>query len=106
MNKKYYFKNIHWGVLFLAIFIFTYWEDMCNMYPKLVLVILSAILFPFSKWLIESLALRFTSREFWYKGIFRETAGKNGLYALYYLFCFVFSIPLGIASLTYLLLKK
>jgi len=106
MNKKYYLKNLPWGIFFLTIYIFSSWGRLHHGYPELVLFILSAILFPFSKWIIGSLALKFTSKSFWYKGIFRETAGKNGLYALYYLFCFILSIPLGIISLIYLLLKK
>ncbi|WP_431224244.1 colicin E1 family microcin immunity protein [Serratia sp. L9] len=54
---------------------------------------LSAVLFPFAKCLIETLALKYTTREFWSRGLFVETAAKNGLYALYHMACFVVSIP-------------
>uniref|UniRef100_UPI0015E7FE12 colicin E1 family microcin immunity protein n=1 Tax=Pectobacterium carotovorum TaxID=554 RepID=UPI0015E7FE12 len=60
---------------------------------------LNAILFPFSKYIFESIVLKFTSKEFWNKGLFMETPARSGGELLYYLFVFLFSIPLFVIFL-------
>lgn len=107
MDKKYYINNVGWGIFFLCVFL---WQSNTWLESNLVMVwtllIISTLLYPFSKKLIERIALLYTTKEFWCKGIFTETAGKSGLYAMYYFFCFIFSIPFGISYLIYLNIKK
>ncbi|WP_410017172.1 colicin E1 family microcin immunity protein [Pseudomonas sp. 5P_3.1_Bac2] len=68
--------------------------------PPLIVDGLSALLFPFATKCLEDFALRLTRKELWGKGIFADTPGNSGVYALYYCFCYLFAIPL---SLIYLL---
>jgi len=65
----------------------------------LIHAIISCILFPLSKLTIEVIALKFTKEEFWHKGFFKDDIGKNGLRAIFWVFCFAFAIPIGIISL-------
>ncbi|HHL2560735.1 TPA: colicin E1 family microcin immunity protein [Yersinia enterocolitica] len=107
MNRKYYINNIIWGVFFLCVFL---WQSNIWLENNLILawtlLIINTLLYPLSKKPIERIALLYTTKEFWHRGIFTETAGKSGLYAMYYMFCFIFSIPFGISYLIYLNLKK
>lgn len=59
----------------------------------------SAILFPFSRFLIEKTALRYTNKEFWETGFFKDGVPKTYLISMYNIMCFFISIPLGIACL-------
>lgn len=56
--------------------------------------------------MIGIIALKITKEEFWYRGIFKETVGKNGLYVIYYAFCFVFAIPFSLLFSFYYYKKK
>ncbi|KGA44086.1 hypothetical protein BI323_06360 [Yersinia ruckeri] len=107
MDKKYYINNVGWGVFFLCVFL---WQSNTWLENNLILawsiLIISTLLYPFSKKLIEIIALIYTKKEFWHKGIFSEDIGKNGLYAIYYIFCFIFSIPLGVLCIIFLSIKK
>lgn len=58
--------------------------------------IISGLLFPLSKLTIEKTALKFTDESFWNKGFFKEDIGKNGLRAIFWLFCFIFAMPISI----------
>ncbi|MBW7982893.1 colicin E1 family microcin immunity protein [Enterobacillus tribolii] len=65
-----------------------------GLYYAVVLTI-CGLLFPFACFGVEKIALNFTSKKFWTTGFFIDTPGKNGLWTLFYLFCFTFAIPLG-----------
>lgn len=101
MSKRYYLNNIIYGVL---IFVFTSYSLYQTEYNYLFIpfLFLNAILFPFSKYNIESIVLKFTSQDFWNKGLFMETPAKSGGELLFHLFAFIFAIPLCII----VLLKK
>lgn len=103
MTFKYYFINIGWGVFFALISFYFWYEkpDEANNLEILIVSIISLLFYPLSKKLIEDIALKFSTREFWNQGFFMETCGKSGAYAMYYLFCFVFAIPLGIVFIIY-----
>lgn len=108
MDRKYYLKNIPWSAFFLFIVIYQW----C-VYPEspllnilLLWAIVSFFLYPFAKKTIELVAEKFTSREFWYRGMFKETIGKNGLYIIYYALCFSLSIPVCLICLLFLMGKK
>lgn len=58
----------------------------------------SAILFPFSRFLIGKTALRYTKKEFWETGFFKDGVPKTYLMTLYLIFIFMTSIPIGVIS--------
>ncbi|MFC3395741.1 colicin E1 family microcin immunity protein [Brenneria rubrifaciens] len=102
-------KNFFIGIGMVAIFGFVCYKQGLD--PDLlchvtILSTLSALLFPFGINVIEKAALRFTSREFWRRGLFIETIGKNGLYVIYYGFCFFLAIPLSVIYFFCLITKK
>lgn len=107
MDKKYYINNVGWGVFFLCVFLWqsNIWLES-NITLAWVILTTSTLLYPFSKRLIERIALLCTTKKFWHKGFFSEDIGKNGLYAIYYTFCFIFSIPLGTLYIILLSVKK
>lgn len=92
MDLKYYLQNLLIGFVLSACFIFIWFNDKEWIYLISFFSIISAFLFPFSRRFLEMIALSFTKKEFWSKGIFVDTAPKSGLYALYYIFVFVFSL--------------
>ncbi|WP_145517481.1 colicin E1 family microcin immunity protein [Yersinia mollaretii] len=100
MNKKYYIKNIFWGLLFVAITYYAWQESPDN--KKITLLfytsIISCVLYPFSKKLIEDITLKFTKKEFWQQDFFTSSVGGS-LQAILFLFCFVFAIPFGLVYL-------
>ncbi|MEW7000031.1 hypothetical protein M5585_02410 [Serratia ureilytica] len=78
---------------------------MVNIALSLILSILSFYCIPVLKG-IETFALRFTSEEFWHRGLFADTIGKNGVLILYYAFCYVMAVPLGALYLLALFLRN
>ncbi|WP_420893556.1 hypothetical protein [Pseudomonas orientalis] len=56
--------------------------------------------------IIEKTALRFTTREFWTTGLFTESPGKNGLYAIFYVCCTILAVPIFGIYLIYIAFKK
>ncbi|HBN9951459.1 TPA: hypothetical protein L3962_000934 [Pseudomonas aeruginosa] len=102
MSFKYYWAKFFWGAFF---FVLVAWKG--SVFPSLasvnplVVAGFSTILFPFSVKLVEDFALKYTEREFWVTGFFSETPAKTGLYAVFYLSCYLFSIPLGMVFLFY-----
>ena len=110
MTKKYYLNNLVWGVigfvLFGYIWIFGSDSPVWRQGGIIFAALLSALFFPLAKKYVEDVTLTFTSKKFWMAGFFVETPGKNGLYALLYFFCFVFSIPLGLIFICVYCKKK
>ncbi|CNJ78119.1 Colicin E1 (microcin) immunity protein [Yersinia mollaretii] len=110
MSTKYYLRNLYWGVTGFCITVYFCYlgenKSAADITLYLTLAGISTILYPFSKRLTEKIALFYTKKEFWYRDYFSEDVGKNGLYAIYYIFCFIFSIPLGISYLIILTIIK
>ncbi|MEL4015939.1 colicin E1 family microcin immunity protein [Dryocola clanedunensis] len=108
MTKLYYFKNLLLAALLTAIFIFAWSSGGGSPTVETIAFfsIINMFLFPFSRLLLESLALTFTHKEFWKRGLFKETAAKSGLYAMYYLVCFTFAILFSAIYLIYSLIKR
>ena len=86
-----------------------YFMAVCILYasygdnePKIIALrifgLASAILFPFSQFLIEKTALRYTKKEFWETGFFKDGVPKTYLMTLYLIFIFMTSIPIGVIS--------
>ncbi|WP_425270682.1 colicin E1 family microcin immunity protein [Pantoea wallisii] len=63
--------------------------------------IFNTFLYPFSKEMVETIALKYTTREYWHRGIWYDTPAKNPVYATYYIFCYLIAIP---ASAVYFLM--
>lgn len=105
MTKAFYLKYVIYGSLWGCLAAYVYYSGFNHGHSigMYLIFAISALLFPLAKRLIEMVALKYTTREFWSRGLFVETPAKNGLYALYHMACFVVSIPLG---LLYLLLNK
>lgn len=58
--------------------------------------VINSVLFPYAKITVEKIALKYTDKEFWHKGFFKDDVGKNGLVAIFWIFCYIFSLPLSI----------
>ncbi|GLR10198.1 hypothetical protein COO59_05790 [Mixta theicola] len=106
MTLHYYLRNILIGVLCLVAIGYKLLNSPDDLKHQLMLshAIISSLLFPFSKLTVETMALKFTTKDFWHRGLFKEDIGKNGLYAIFWVFCFYFAIPLSIVFL--LIVKK
>lgn len=100
MTRKYYIHNMFWGYFMAACILYGSYGDND---PKIIALrmfgLVSAILFPFSRYLIESVALKYTEKSFWETGVFRDGVPKTYLISMYNIMCFFISIPLGIACL-------
>lgn len=107
MNKKYYIHNMPFGCFMCLCFFYLSWGDEFNYkYILLALSVSGLILYPISKWIVENLMLKFTTKEFWNRGIFMDTPGKMGGLAIYYGTIFLLSIPIIMIFLFCLLIKK
>lgn len=108
MTKKYYINNMFWGFFILTIHIILSWEELRlgDGLLWLLMSIINAILYPFAKWAVESIFLKFTTREFWNKGWFIDTPGKKGLLALYSIIVFIFAIPISMLYIIATLVKR
>jgi hypothetical protein len=110
VDKKYYLKNIVISLFYAAIgaAVWSYNNEFSSRENIFFFVFLmsSIPLFPLARWLVESVALKFSRKEFWMTGIFKDDIGKNGIYALYYFFIMVMAIPLGLVKLICITVKK
>ena len=108
MSLKYYLESLLCGGIYL-ICSYVVWQAYIE-YRDVNLMFISSVisffLFPFSTRLIERVALHFTSKDFWHRGIFMDGAGNSGVLALYYGFCFFIAIPVGGAYILYLLIRR
>jgi len=86
------------GVVAFIITFNSYVKDPHNerMIFLLVSAVINGILFPYARMTVETIALKYTSKEFWHKGFFSDDIGKNGLVAMFCFFCYFFSLPLFI----------
>ncbi|NNB42282.1 colicin E1 family microcin immunity protein [Pseudomonas chlororaphis] len=109
MDKKYFIKHLLKGCLYLVAVCIAWYvigdEDL-NEPWLLVFMILSTLLYPFSRYLLQESAYRVTNREFWKKGFFIEDVNSPRINALFSFFCMVFAIPLGASYLVYQYCKK
>ncbi|WP_193016246.1 colicin E1 family microcin immunity protein [Proteus sp. FME41] len=107
VTKQYYINNMCWGWFIGLCFLYLSWNDEFrykNIY--LIINIYGTIFFPVSKWAVESFFLGFTTREFWNRGLFSDTAGKAGGLALYSFIVFLLSIPITIIFILFVLVKR
>lgn len=98
MTISYYWRNELIALCILSFVVADWFIHPADEDIILILRIIASIscpLFPFAKRIIELIALRFTTQRFWHTGFFSDDIGKSGLYALYWLACFFFAIPLS-----------
>ncbi|WP_019105605.1 colicin E1 family microcin immunity protein [Pantoea ananatis] len=100
MSVVYYFKNLIFGVFCLFVVGWNWYlhPESEKLQVLFALAMISCLLYPVAKKTTECIALKFTNRSFWHKGLLKDDIGKNGLYAIYWVFCFVFAIPLSLMS--------
>lgn len=100
MNAKYYIRNMFWGYFMAAcVLYFSFGDYTTRILYLQFLSAFSAILFPFSRYLIEKVALKYTEKSFWETGVFRDGVPKTYLISMYNILCFFISIPLGVTCL-------
>ncbi|EMT6574030.1 colicin E1 family microcin immunity protein [Providencia rettgeri] len=107
MNKKYYIQNMGWGWFMGALLLYSYLGSELK-YKSLILFIsvIGIIIYPFAKWAVESFFLMFTTREFWNRGLFMDTAGKAGGLAVYGGVVFLLSIPITLIFIITVLIRR
>ena len=105
MTRKYYSQNLLLGALLAAISFYVWSEHDDRYVAAAIFSVVNAALFPFSILLLESIALKYTSREFWSRGFFVDTPQKSGLYALYHLFVFILALPFALIYLICTVIK-
>lgn len=107
MNKKYYIRNMPFAWFMCLCFFYLSWgDDFNHKYTLLVVSTSGLILYPISKWIVETFTLKFTTKEFWNRGLFMDTPGKMGGLAIYYGTVFLLSIPIILIFIFCFLIKK
>lgn len=98
MTIKYYIKNIFFGVVAFIITVYFCAQDPHSERNVFMLVsaAINSILLPYAKMTVETIALKYTNKEFWHKGFFSDDVGKNGLVAMLWVFCYIFALPLSV----------
>lgn len=101
MNVKYYLRYIFWGLLPTSVVIFKLIKHQNDFIsnPFLYALIANTTLFPFSRYAIEFIALKFTTKEFWYKGGFNIPFVSMKLEILYDFICYILAIPMGLLGI-------
>ena len=96
-----------WGWFMGGFILYLSWGDDFK-YQTLILVVslFGVFMYPISKWVVEDLFLRFTTKEFWNKGLFMDTAGKSGVLAIYSGIVFIFTIPILMLYLVIVFVKR
>ena len=112
MHIKYYIKNVWLSLYITFLYAFLFIHQKGNIYLILsdslfLLILISAILSPFSKYLIEYIAFRFIKKNFFEtrKNLNNAPGAKAGLYMLYNLFYLALGIPFGLLGL-FICIKK
>lgn len=107
MSKKYYIQNMAWGWFMGGFILYLSWNDNFRYETALfIIVFFGLILYPLAKWCVELFFLKFTTREFWNRGLFIDTPGKMGGLAMYYGTVFLLSIPITITFIITVLIKR
>lgn len=106
--KKYYINNIPNCIVLFIVYWVVWWREIGNGYYfiYLFIMLISLSLFPMAKLLIESIALKYTTREFWNRGFFLDSPGRMSIIMVYDWICFAVAIPLGVICIIYFRMKK
>jgi hypothetical protein len=108
MTLRYYLSRFFWGFFFVTASFFSVYSSKGEVDITMwsIALVISCFLYPYSIKMVSVLMLMITTPEFWKKGLFRETAGKSGLYAIFYLFCFTVAMPMAIVYFVFFLCGK
>jgi len=99
MTIKYYLAKLWWGLIAVAVFGNTWLEDSSSKnFFFFILSIVNTLLYPFGTFAIKTIALKFSTEEFWQKDFFTSSTGGS-LSVVLFIFCFIFAIPLSIVFL-------
>lgn len=106
LTIKEYLRNSIFGFIVVLVFYFGWRHAPENnkMYYAFIISVISYILSPFSRKIIEQVAFRFIKKSFWQRDLFISPTGGS-LIAILELICFVFSIPICLIYVLYLSLK-
>ncbi|EPY4131490.1 TPA: colicin E1 family microcin immunity protein [Klebsiella pneumoniae] len=97
MSIKYYFSKIFWSLLISGVIFFnSNGNESAKILYFNVFSLISAILFPFSWYQIEKIALKYRKEKFWTTGLFKDGVPKTYLVTLFVLMNFIVSIPFGL----------
>lgn len=78
MTRKYYIHNMFWGYFMAACILYaSYGDDEPKIIALRIFGLASAILFPFSRFLIEKAALRYTKKNFGKQVFLRMVCQKH-----------------------------
>lgn len=109
MDRQYYTRHLLTGCLYLMA-VSIAWSasgDAFYTSPWLVaFMVLSTLLYPCARYLLQASAYRVTRPAFWTRGFFVEDVNSPGLHALFSFLCMLFAIPLGAAYLLFRLTRK
>ena len=101
MNRKYYLKHFSRCFCLLSIAsAFGYFSGASLFEDSrfVTLILLSTLMYPFSRYLITSTACTVTGPAFWKKSFFTK-GDVSGISALFMFTCLAFAIPLGVCYL-------
>ncbi|MBC3435870.1 hypothetical protein HU735_10640 [Pseudomonas sp. BW16M2] len=109
MDRQYFTRHLAMACLYLLA-VSIAWSasgDAFYQSPGWVLfMVLSTLLYPFARYLVQACAYRLAGRRIWTRGFFSEDVNSPGLNALLSFLCMLFAIPLGTAYLLYRLFAK
>lgn len=97
MSVKYYFSKIIWSILISGVIFYSSSDnEATKMLCFNAFALISAILFPFSWYQIEKIALKYRDKRFWSTGLFKDGVPKTYLVTLFVIVNFIVSIPVGL----------
>ncbi|MGJ7066507.1 hypothetical protein ABM016_14630 [Morganella morganii] len=102
MDREYYFKNLLFSFLILLIHLIYAWTESDLLSLLTAFFVINAVLFPFAKFIIESVILIFFRKKDW---SVKKYSGTMESKAFYHFMCFVFSIPLCFFYILFFILK-
>lgn len=108
MNVTEYLKNLLWPVTIFIIISLNFYLDPGDKLWRAIwyISIFNTFLYPFSKKMVEIIALKFTTSDYWHSGIWFDTPAKNPVYAIYYLFCYLIAIPASVIYFIITIIKS
>lgn len=104
MKINYFIKSFFVGLTLFAVCVYVFRSDE-NAVIYFSVSAVNALLFPFSKRLVENIVFHCTGKDFWGSDSM-TSAARGGGYTLLWMFYFVFAIPLGLFYMMGLCLKK
>lgn len=105
MSAKYYATHFIFGLVMLAAAGAPWIHNPGHPGNQLIVLVglVNCFLYPLSKLALEKLALQIVSKAFWKKRFFAiDPVGNNKIRAIYWVFSFIFAIPVCVLSLFFM----